>query len=330
MQVTQLQIRRKSIITYNTWLNTDNKIYKNDRVNRQQTIKSSQKFSKSAKKKITKILELWAWALEQTKTKFSFITLTLSAKFNQNTNYNYYLKLFVEKLKYRYGNINLVWKLELQKNGNPHYHIITDIEIDWRIVRGLWNNIQKVEVKGYQIKMRNKYKKGFFYDENLTENGKIVNEEIQLKRYEKGIKANWLNPNSTDVEIINNEDDAVFKYIAKYVSKEEEEKVSNSYKTSRFWGCTDNLKKLEYQKIYINELDTESIELLEKNLIKIIKNEQDLELCSIYNTINTNQIIELVKEKQAENLKYIQEKNIKCDYKKIEKDIKKYNKLINN
>ena len=45
-------------------------------------------------------------------------------------------------------------------------------------------------------------------DENLKENGKIVNEEIQLKRYEKGVKANWLNPNSTDVEIINNEDES--------------------------------------------------------------------------------------------------------------------------
>jgi len=328
LQVTQLQIRRKSIITYKTWLKSDDKIYKNDRVNRQQEINTSGKFSRTAKKKITKILELWAWALEKKNTKFSFITLTLSSKFNQNTNYNYYLKLFIEKLKYRYGTINIVWKLELQKNGNPHYHLITDIEIDWRIVRGLWNNIQKVEVKGYQIKMRNKYKNGFVYDENLKENGKIVNEEIQLKRYEKGIKANWLNPNSTDVEIINNEEEAVFKYIAKYVSKEEEE-VNNSYKVNRFWGCTDNLKKLDYQKIYINELDEKSTELLEKNLIKIIKNELELELCSIYNIIYTNQITELIKEKQIENIKYIEEKSIKCDYKKIEKDIEKYNKLIN-
>lgn len=327
MQVTQLQIRRKSIITYNTWLKTDNKTYKTDRVTRQQTIKSSGKFSKSAKKKMIKILELWAWTLEKSNVSFSFITLTLSSKFNQNTNYTYYLKLFIEKMKYRYGNINLVWKLELQQNGNPHYHLIIDKEIDWRVVRGVWNNIQKPEVKGYQAKMKKKYKNGFFFDINMIENNKIVDEETQLKRYEKGVKANWLNPNSTDVVIIGYEEDGIFKYIAKYINKEEEE-IENSYKANRFWGCTDNLKELDYQKLYINELDEETQIELEKSLIKTIKNENELELCSIYNIIKTQQIIELINEKEIENLKIIQTIE-KIDYKKIEKDIEKYNKLIN-
>jgi len=328
LELTQVQLRRKSIISYSIWENTENKTYKTDRVNRNQTIKNSGQFSKSAKKKLTKILDIWAWTLEKTNTKFSFITLTLSSKFNQETDYTYYLKLFIEKIKYRYGNINLAWKLELQKNGNPHYHLIIDKEIDWRIIRGIWNNIQKKEVKGYQIKMRNKYKNGFEYDENLKENGKIVNEEIQLKRYEKGVKANWLNPNSTDVEIINNEDEAVFKYIAKYVSKEEEE-VKNSYKTNRYWGCTDNLKKLDYQKIYINELDEITINQLQKNLIKTINTEQGKEICTIYNQVNTTQINNLINEKQKENIKLINQDTIKPNYKTIEKDIIKYNKLIN-
>ena len=58
-----------------------------------------------------------------------------------------------------------------------------------------------------------------------TKNGEIVDYETQLKRYIIGTKANWRNPNSTDVKTINeNEYDQIGSYINKYLNKKEEDK----------------------------------------------------------------------------------------------------------
>ena len=51
--------------------------------------------------------------------------------------------------------------------------------------------------------MLKKYKNGFFFDTEMkTKKGEIVDYETQLKRYKIGTKANWRNPNSTDVKTI--------------------------------------------------------------------------------------------------------------------------------
>ena len=79
-----------------------------------------------------------------------------------------------------------------------------DKEVDWRIVRGIWNKTQIEYVNGYQKKMFKKYKNGFFFDTEMkTKSGEIIDYETQLRRYKIGTKANWRNPNSTDVKTIN-------------------------------------------------------------------------------------------------------------------------------
>ena len=55
--------------------------------------------------------------------------------------------------------------------------------------------------------MLKKYKNGFFFDTEMkTKTGEIIDYETQLKRYKIGTKANWRNPNSTDVKTINEND----------------------------------------------------------------------------------------------------------------------------
>ncbi len=113
----------------------------------------------------------------------------------------------------RYEGINYIWKAEMQKNENIHYHILTDAKINWKVIRKNWNQIQKIYVDKYQIKMKEKYKNGYYFDKEIkNEKGEIIENEIQLKRYEKGKKANWRNPNSTDLK--ETED---IKEIGKYI-----------------------------------------------------------------------------------------------------------------
>ena len=98
------------------------------------------------------------------------------------------------------------------------------------------SNTQKEYVDEYQIKMKTKYK-----------NGKIIDEETQKKRYNAGRKANWRNPNSTDVKIITEQEyNQIRNYINKYITKQETEKNQNAeIKITRYWSCNKKLTLLK-------------------------------------------------------------------------------------
>lgn len=74
----------------------------------------------------------------------SFITLTLSQKqfhddkwIKQNM-----LKNFVDALMKRYPGLSYVWRAETQKNGNIHFHFVTDHFIPICYINFIWNKIQ--------------------------------------------------------------------------------------------------------------------------------------------------------------------------------------------
>jgi hypothetical protein len=74
----------------------------------------------------------------------TFITLTLSSRqvHCDKTIKRECLNHFLIYLKRHYGAVNYIWKAELQKNGNIHYHIITDKYIPHQELRELWNMAQ--------------------------------------------------------------------------------------------------------------------------------------------------------------------------------------------
>lgn len=76
--------------------------------------------------------------------KHTFVTLTLSSRqiHCDKTIKRECLNHFLIYLNRHYGVRNYVWKAELQKNGNIHYHIITDKFIPHQELRELWNTAQ--------------------------------------------------------------------------------------------------------------------------------------------------------------------------------------------
>lgn len=294
-------------------------------------IEYSGKYSLSAKKKFEKYLKLWSYSIDGKNMKFSFITLTLSSKMDTKINYTLLLKYLFEKLNYRYGLFNYAWKIEFQKNGNLHFHMIVDTEIDWKIVRKQWNRLQSNHVDDYQIKMINKYKNGYYYDTKMIDkNGNLVDEETQEKRYKKGVKANWRNPNSTDVKVVDCIN-GIDGYVSKYVAKNEDENNENigEHSIKRFYGLSDSIRLLKYCTINENELDSENIKLMQKNSFKEIKDEKGRYLCSVIKKFRDDYILAREIEVKKQNLFVLDIHTIKPKNKLVQKELRLYDKLYN-
>jgi hypothetical protein len=81
--------------------------------------------------------------------KFSFITLTVanSENFTARQGYDLLLNHFLDWMTRTVGAENpaaktYIWKAELQKRGQIHYHITTPAFIHWRLIRNKWNELQ--------------------------------------------------------------------------------------------------------------------------------------------------------------------------------------------
>lgn len=328
----KFQIRKNCIIAYNDFNYLEKSKFKE--VKPRKKIVRQYTFSASAKKRMKKIIDLLDYTIENTGKEISFITLTISSKYDKQTRMEVLLKTWLEKMLYRYGKFNYVWKLELQENGNPHYHLLIDEKIDWKIVRGIWNKTQKMFVDKYQIKMKEKYKNGYYFDEKMVDKkGITITDEVQYKRYLKGKKANWRNPNSTDVKEVNLSEESIGSYINKYFTKSENEKNYNhidmleKMKISRFHGCNDELKMLKYATIEEKEIDEITQDEVVKNLIKTVKDENLKELCYVYEKCKTEQLINIEKQQREENIKLITYNNLAKKL-LLKKEVKKYDKMF--
>lgn len=118
--------------------------------------------------------------------KLNFITLTLSSKqiHTDNEIKSKLLNQFLTEIRTKYNCSNYLWRAESQRNGNIHFHVVTDVFIPWRTLRTDWNRIQ--EKLGY------------------------------ISTYEA--KTGKSDPNSTDVHSINKIRNLA-SYLSKYCSK---------------------------------------------------------------------------------------------------------------
>lgn len=319
------QIRKNCIISYTDYSPIS-------RVSSNKEIVRSGKYSSSAMKKFKKLLDLWCYSVADLDCKFSFITLTISSEMDKNINYSMLLKRLIETLEYRYGKFNYVWRIEFQLNGNLHFHLIIDIEIDWKIVRSQWNKIQKIHVDRYAIKMRSKYRNGFYFDGNMLDyNGKVVEEEIQYKRFSKGNKANWRNPNSTDVKIVV-DSSQISSYVSKYVTKtdaDNSDKVS-SHSITRFYGCSDTIRLLKYCSVHESECSIDLYMLLSSLDKKIIFDDRHRHLCEIIAKVDNVYLNSREREQLLINQNILLNRRSSKNYRLVGKELIRYNNLFSN
>ena len=134
--------------------------------------------------------------------KMNFMTLTLPSKqvhptavitkeaFNQ----------FLTEVRERFKMDNYVWRIEFQKNGNVHYHIVTDTFCEFAIIQKIWNRC--LSKLGYIAAYHKKH--AFMslndYVSEYSCNGKTPFDVLK-KRYLRGKQLNWSAPNSVDVKV---------------------------------------------------------------------------------------------------------------------------------
>ena len=132
------------------------------------------------------------------------------------------LQPFLDLLRKRLGMRNYVYRVEFQKNGNVHFHIVTDTYIDYYFALKHWNRfLNKLGyIDAFAEKMRalsiNEYANRYGNDFQ----GKKIDFNVIKKRYENGKKSKWRNPNSVDVKNAKSGDNLGL-YISKYFSKNE-------------------------------------------------------------------------------------------------------------
>jgi hypothetical protein len=111
--------------------------------------------SPQAKRKMSKSIKYLLYTASEkkaynnkTKSNFTFkinmLTLTLSSQqvHSDQVIKSKLLNQLLVELKTRYHLKNYVWKSECQRNGNIHFHILSDIFVPWNELQNLWNRIQ--------------------------------------------------------------------------------------------------------------------------------------------------------------------------------------------
>lgn len=193
--------------------------------------------------------------------RLSFVTLTLPSKqaHDDVTIKKDFLNHFLVELRKHYKIDNYIWKAELQKNQNIHFHLILDRYVDYQALRRRWNRV--LEKGGYVSKYREKMSKlssSQYYLMRLN-NCKSHNEKYGTeynitfkdahKAYQKGVDSNWSNPNSVDVKSVYGKKDLAC-YLAKYVAKQIDEDSQTDEETTRqmafgrSWSRSYSLVKL--------------------------------------------------------------------------------------
>lgn len=171
------------------------------------------------------------------KFRIAFVTLTLSAEqiHADQAIKNLFLNHFLTQAKQKWGMQRYVWRAEKQKNGNLHFHILTDTFIPWYELRDVWNNIQGKlgYIDRYRQKMKQWHNEGFKVRNELLH---AWPEYKQRKAYQAGLKNDFQSPNSTDIHSVRFIKD-IRAYVKKYMKKNEQELPV----TGRIWGCSYDL-----------------------------------------------------------------------------------------
>lgn len=252
------------------------------------------KVSKTAQKKISRSLDYLIY-LSRPKVipkgyssagksfRINFVTLTLcSAQIHSDTEITkHILQPLLNYLRKKYNMINYIWRAEKQKNGNLHFHIITDVFIPHWLLREKWN--QYLQNLGYITRYSESqklwYKNGFKVRKEYLKTWPAT---AQYHAYLQGLHGNWNNPNTTDVHStkrIRN----LKKYLCKYLTKNNnapitEKEIDSSTVTDllaisgRLWACSESLSRLKGAKTeYSEKIDQELQVLATKKEVTMIQ-----------------------------------------------------------
>lgn len=158
MYAQTLSIKSNYSVLFNQWQGevSFNRNFNSKSLNNLRNNNTGGKVSKKAASKMSVIID-WFVLMSRKKIgvvsknnrkvafKCSLITLTLSSSqiHSDEVIKRELLNVFLIEAGRLWGLKNFVWRAEKQKNGNIHFHIVTDVFIDCLELRVKWNGIQE-------------------------------------------------------------------------------------------------------------------------------------------------------------------------------------------
>lgn len=279
LYIPMLKATPNQLIGYSQYVGTKRRIWQNHLFTglesekladseRKEQKRYSGELTPSARKKLKSACEI-LFALAKVKKavshksgkEFSFrialITLTLSAPqshFSDRDIKKLLLEPFLRHFRTR-GLFNYVWKAERQRNGNVHFHILTDAYFDKTDLKNYWNKLQAGQ--------------GFI-------------ETFYRKHGHR-------QPNSTDVKAVRSQEGMksyMLKYMLKNPDKGTQLEISrpvDSKSVGKIWDCSLNLK---LKNDTAEPIEDWQFELLEKHTEAGKLKRIDCEHCVVYVPVN--------------------------------------------
>ena len=131
---------------------------------------------------------------------------------------------------------NYVWRAEKQKNGNIHYHILTDTFANYSLFRNLW--LLAIDKLGYVKRFSEKFSAMSYNDYHSQSFNKNKTAQEASRAYAHGVRTKWKFPPSVTVDYIQDEKE-LQHYLSKYVSKDEA--CSGNIVKGRVWGASQSV-----------------------------------------------------------------------------------------
>jgi len=229
--------------------------------------KLSENSERKAKRAIKYMLfgtnEKKAWNPKYNSTytfKVNFITLTLPSiqKHSDIEIKKGLLNQFLIECKIKYKLTNYVWKMEKQRNGNVHFHILGDQFIPYSELNNIWNRLCLKMGYSKEYKVSNKTKIANSTDIHSLRKIKNVVGYV-LKYMVKEDKKNRLKIHRSNIEFKPSPD-----YNKNSLSINTKRFLNNTAQRGRIWTCSYNLTKLKGGEEELDNMLKSEIELLKK------------------------------------------------------------------
>ena len=318
-----MQLRGNNIVTY---LRTESdgckglQMFRIENMTLQRASAYSGEFTAGARKRMIKAINLLVKGTERRWVtnpinnqrqlhQLSFVTLTISDTgelLDPVTAYKKLLSPFISWLRKTKEVNTYLWRYERQKNGQIHYHLTLPNFIHYKEIREKWNKLQAKAgiIAKYRENQKAWHQDGFRLREDLLEEWP---EDRQRAAYERGVKNDWSDPNSTDVHKVYK-----IKDLAAYLSKEFGKTVQNPKNrqyyadlleedlprmqaegdhrkyiemlklaslSGKVWDCSENLSQGKYYSV---EMKQEQYEFLERSCKEGLCERYEGEMFCIY------------------------------------------------
>lgn len=275
-----MQLRGSMAVIYNETVSGGGcQLFRQQNMEKNRLKRFNGKMSAGARKRMNKAISL---LVQSTKPKWvtnpstdrmylhklSFVTLTVASNHNLSAReaYDRLMKHFLQWLRRTKDVKMYIWKAELQKRGQIHYHIVFREYIDHKEIRDQWNELQRRE--GLLVEYFEEHR---HYNPNSTDIHSVRNVQ-KLDRYiAKELAKSFTALNlkaKEDCDVMLNNREITFEEYGAMLEEINKKEVAT---TGKIWDCSECLSAGKLFNVALTDRHDRDInQLLAEGKIKVV------------------------------------------------------------